>query len=719
MRIGPAVLLEVAALFVGVVSIARADDFYVDPSGSDTNSGASPQAAFRTIQRAAQVGGPGDVIHIQPGIYRETVRPKRSGEAGKPIVFEGAPGGPVIVSGADVIVGWRAGRDGVHEAPMPADFFASAFNQSDQVFLNGKMLSQARWPNQPLVGGGINPSRPAKSTITQFISKVQDPATGLWTVAFEDDRLEPAMDGFYEGAEIYIQPNSQGWGWTLSGRVVRQEGKRLTVRTPNGSGEDGHADRYAPGARYYLFNKRELLDAPGEWFHDRGKGLLCLKFPGGTPDGQRVEAKARDLGFDLSERSWITVKGLSLFACSLSTDRGAGGDGVPFEKDGRPRYPWRGTDYIAPSHHVVIDKVDAEYLNHFTDVSGHFYLQWTMNTGIVLSGEDHVIQNCRLRYGAGNGISLQGRRHRALNNVVLDMDYQSVDCAPVSTGTNTRTWDVEVAGNTIARTARSGITLRGLQNSDPGRPVTRIHHNIVANYMMQDWDAGAFYMAGQDGKFVRIDHNRFYLDEPKGGMCYGAYWDFSKNYVLDHNVLWGQSTPIQITREFDEEKSQICNLIIVHNTVVTNGLMWCFPLSARVNNGSLIENNIFRAASFKDPKGTLILRWPVTGSGAVTVRRNLLYGAPENPGWTEGKPAEDDVVVREAGFLDEARKEFRLRPNSPAAGAAVALGEIVRDGVHISLSGEPEDWKDLGAFPASGKGWNAGSTRTVEGDLSP
>ena len=30
-------------------------------------------------------------------------------------------------------------------------------------------------------------------------------------------------------------------------------------------------------ARCYLFNKRELLDAPGEWFHDRDKGTLYLK----------------------------------------------------------------------------------------------------------------------------------------------------------------------------------------------------------------------------------------------------------------------------------------------------------------------------------------------------------------------------------------------------------------------------------------------------------
>jgi hypothetical protein len=55
---------------------------------------------FVTIQRAADISLPGDLILIQPGIYRESVVPAVSGTANQPIVFRGAGPG-VILDGAD------------------------------------------------------------------------------------------------------------------------------------------------------------------------------------------------------------------------------------------------------------------------------------------------------------------------------------------------------------------------------------------------------------------------------------------------------------------------------------------------------------------------------------------------------------------------------------------------------------------------------------------
>jgi hypothetical protein len=60
---------------------------YVATSGSDSNSGTDPGAPLRTIQRAANLSQPGDLILIQPGIYRETVSLPGSGNASQPIVF--------------------------------------------------------------------------------------------------------------------------------------------------------------------------------------------------------------------------------------------------------------------------------------------------------------------------------------------------------------------------------------------------------------------------------------------------------------------------------------------------------------------------------------------------------------------------------------------------------------------------------------------------------
>lgn len=73
---------------------------YVSNSGSDSNSGTSPANPLKTIQHASDISLPGDLILIQPGIYRESVSLTVSGTADQPIVFRGAASG-VIVDGAD------------------------------------------------------------------------------------------------------------------------------------------------------------------------------------------------------------------------------------------------------------------------------------------------------------------------------------------------------------------------------------------------------------------------------------------------------------------------------------------------------------------------------------------------------------------------------------------------------------------------------------------
>lgn len=683
---------------------ARAREYIVAPNGSDANAGTLARP-FKTISKAAAVAVAGDAVLVRGGTYRETVRPAHSGTARSPILFAPYKNEAVTISGAQVLAGWKPLGNGLFQAPMAGDFFASKINQADQIFVNGQMMSQARWPN-----AGLDPSRPTRGRLSKFISKTEDKATRWWTSVFEDSRLEPKTDGFYNGAEIYLQPSAGGWSWTLSGRVVEHKGNRLSIQTRNGGGKDGQQDVYAEGSRYTLFNTRQLLDAPGEWFHDTAGSTLLLKPIGGTLNNAVIEAKKRDWGFDLSERSFITIKGFSLFACSLTTDNSAGGDAVGYNADGTPRYPWRNADWVAPASHILVDGISAKYLNHFTDVSGHFFLQWAPTTGLVIAGSDNIIQNCRVQYSAGNGISLQGLRHKCLNNLVLDTDYSSTDCAGISTGTSAQTRDVEIAYNTVRRSGRSGITLRTLQNSDPKRLVTRVHHNDVADFMIQDWDGGAFYMAGQDGQFVRIDHNCFHCDEPREGIVFGAYWDYSKNYILDHNVIWGVPVPIQITREFDENNAKVNNLLIYNNTATTNNAMWSTPLGASQGSGTLIQNNILKAASFLDPKGTLILRRPSYGAATAASSHNLLWGAPAKPGWTEGDPGPSDITVGDPKF--SSATDFRPAPGSPAIDAAVPCEAQVREGITIPAYNEAPVGQalDIGAYEVGGPPWRVGST---------
>ena len=94
--------------------------WYVATSGSDGNSG-TRTAPLRTIQAAANKAGPGDIVSIHAGTYRETVTPAFSGRAGAPVIFQPFGDGPVTVSGADVISGWRDANGPVFQASLPWD----------------------------------------------------------------------------------------------------------------------------------------------------------------------------------------------------------------------------------------------------------------------------------------------------------------------------------------------------------------------------------------------------------------------------------------------------------------------------------------------------------------------------------------------------------------------------------------------------------------------
>ncbi len=82
---------------------------YVDQSeGNDQNDGRTPATAFASIQAAADIAGPGTVVHIAAGFYNETVNPRYSGEANLPVVYQSETAvGDVVIDGTDIdLNGW-------------------------------------------------------------------------------------------------------------------------------------------------------------------------------------------------------------------------------------------------------------------------------------------------------------------------------------------------------------------------------------------------------------------------------------------------------------------------------------------------------------------------------------------------------------------------------------------------------------------------------------
>lgn len=79
-------------------------------------------AQHRTIQAAVDAAGPGDVIVVEAGTYRQTLTITRGGTPEQPLRIEAAPGAKVVLTGADRLTDWRREGGGEGEGVFSHDW---------------------------------------------------------------------------------------------------------------------------------------------------------------------------------------------------------------------------------------------------------------------------------------------------------------------------------------------------------------------------------------------------------------------------------------------------------------------------------------------------------------------------------------------------------------------------------------------------------------------
>lgn len=141
----PSVIMKLILIVITIISVISspllADEFIVAPDGDDANPG-TLQKPFRTIQKTANIMKPGDICYIRSGVYRETVKVRTSGKAGRPIRFAAYSDDTVTLSGTELIkADWSVYKGNIYKA--------SINHQVSQLFVDGKVMVEARWPNQP------------------------------------------------------------------------------------------------------------------------------------------------------------------------------------------------------------------------------------------------------------------------------------------------------------------------------------------------------------------------------------------------------------------------------------------------------------------------------------------------------------------------------------------------------------------------------------------
>ncbi|MDA3821611.1 MAG: right-handed parallel beta-helix repeat-containing protein [Bacteroidales bacterium] len=145
-------------IFLTLFSLSiSAKEYHVSKKGSDGNEG-SIQYPFLTINKAAQIAIPGDIITVHEGCYREWVNPIRGGESdAKRIIYRAAVSEKAEIKGSEIISGWKKEKGGIWKVIIPNTFFKDynpyqdtlngdwfhrlgRVHHTGEVFLNSKSL---------------------------------------------------------------------------------------------------------------------------------------------------------------------------------------------------------------------------------------------------------------------------------------------------------------------------------------------------------------------------------------------------------------------------------------------------------------------------------------------------------------------------------------------------------------------------------------------------
>ena len=274
---------------------AGAAEFYVSPSGDDTNPGTEEQP-FATLERARdavralkQRSRTQDTVTVwlDGGIYQRAstfeLDQRDSGWPGAPVRYRAVEGETVRLTGGVAVRDFEPVTDTAVLERLPERARGHVL-QSDltkqgvtglgtmkmrgfpqpivpaplELFYNGDPMTLARWPND---GWALTGEIIDRGSVPREGDESNQPGTFVYT----DDR--PAR--WADASDIWMF-GYWCWDWadeSIQVGSIDTEERRITLAAPHHYG-------LKEGMRYYAFNLLEELDAPGEWYLDRGTGIL-------------------------------------------------------------------------------------------------------------------------------------------------------------------------------------------------------------------------------------------------------------------------------------------------------------------------------------------------------------------------------------------------------------------------------------------------------------
>ena len=498
-------------LLVAAAATVHAAAVYVAPDGDDSHAGTRGRP-FRTVQKALDGVRAGDTVIVREGTYRETARLKASGTETAPIHIMAMPGEVVVLSGADPLdLTWEKTTGAIYRARTDKRFH--------QLFLDGRMMVEARWPNQ------------------RFPDQVWEKA--VWAAAGEGSRYGLMVDAALAEAGI----DFTGGVATLNvgsfrtyRRLVRNHAagrdrfeyrKEMDVHVP--------PKRYWAGFdRYWLLGPLAALDAPGEWHLDRDTGVLHLWTPAGTsPADARVTVKQRDYAVEAEKVDHLVLAGFHFLAATFRLEK----CDHCIVRDCHQRYPAWPAGQEPPAETLIHGTGNA--VRDSSSVFGD-------GSVVTMRGEANTLENCLFHDFDFNALE-GGLAVNASASAGSHLRRLTVFAFGSSEGLNLpRRGTVEVAYNYVHHGGLCQSDGALIQTSGLRLAGTAIHHNWVHDHNAFNW--GGNGIRGDDlTRDLLVHHNVVWNCPQKGIVVKGDRNRVHNNTCFGNPLidllLWSSPTP--------------------------------------------------------------------------------------------------------------------------------------------------------------------------------
>jgi hypothetical protein len=299
-------------------------EFFVSPSGKDTDTGTATQpfatfARVREAVRAERKAHPDDAVTVTFAAGRYPLEraleftPQDSGaSANAPVIYRAAKGADVVIDGGKPISGWE------RDPSKPGVWRTRIDPQSgrfEQLWVNDRRAVRARTPNYWEFG--------VLRSVTEEPLDGQ-PGRMKHTFAFDSQDLaalkEANAEAFHDAQIVVFHKWDTTREWldsvdTAAGRLTSPGSK---MQSWNSMGRD---------SLFYIENCLPALDSPGEWFLDRDGWLYYLPRPGEDMTKAQVTAPIAEafLVFKGSSRAGrvqhIQFEGLKFRHCEFRGPR--------------------------------------------------------------------------------------------------------------------------------------------------------------------------------------------------------------------------------------------------------------------------------------------------------------------------------------------------------------------------------------------------------------